>query len=120
MEALLLSSDATVCAERCDTGEGTHIGRLVLALPSVAGVWHAAGVLADALLFKQAAFALARVCAPKMQGAWGLHKACATAAVGMLALFSSVAALLGGAGQANYSAANACLDALASCRRGCA
>ena len=83
------------------------------------GVWHAAGVLADAVLARQDASALARVCAPKTHGALGLHYACARAAVSAFVLFSSVAALLGGAGQPNYAAANACLDALASCRDTC-
>ena len=79
-----------------------------------------AGELADGVLPGQMAGALARVYAPKAHGAWALHCAFATAIVRAHALFSSVAALLGVAGQANYSAANACLDTLGSYRRACA
>ena len=86
---------------------------------SLEGVWHAAGVLADAVLPKQAARGLARVCAPKAHGATALHGMAAASSAGTFVLFSSVAALLGGAGQANYAAANACLDALGSWRRSC-
>ena len=89
----------------------------MLVLASIAGVWHAAGVLADTVLPKQAAPALARVCAPKAHGAWSLHGACTTKTVSAVVLFSSVVALLGGAAQANYSAANTFLDALGAYRR---
>ena len=109
------SRQAAVSLERGDTSEFAHIRRLLA--PAVAGVWHAAGVLADALLPKQSADALCRVYAPKTHGACSLHDAAVVAKVGSFALFSSVAALLGGAGQANYSAANSCLDAIATCRR---
>ena len=115
----LCASGAAVRVERCDAGEAAHARRLVAATraPSLDGVWHAAGVLADGVLPAQTAASLARVAAPKAHGAWALQLASATAALRACALFSSVAALLGGAGQANYSAANACLDALGTCRR---
>ena len=55
---------------------------------------------------------------PQALGAAHLHAATAPACVQALVLFSSVASTVGNAGQANYAAANACLDALARCRGG--
>ena len=83
----------------------------------LAGVWHAAGVLADGLLRSQTAEAFRRVYAPKAVGGWGLQRASAASPLDACVLFSSVAALLGGAGQANYAAANCCLDATSALRR---
>ena len=56
---------------------------------------------------------------PQVHGAWALQHAFAAAKLTSCVLFSSAAALLGGAGQANYSAANTCLDALALARHAC-
>ena len=114
------ATEVETWVQRCDTAEGTHVGRLVAHVAGAAsamGVWHAAGVLADGVLPGQTAEALARVYAPKAHGAWALHGAFATAVVRTYALFSSGAALLGGTGQANYSAANAYLDTAALGRR---
>ncbi len=86
-------------------------------LGPISGVIHAAGVLDDALLPRQDAARFERVMGPKLGGAWHLHAALASRPDALLVLFSSVAALLGLAGQANYAAANAGLDALAQARR---
>ena len=110
---------------RCDAADPAAVRRL-LALPASAagprlcGVWHVAGVLSDALLAQQTAATLTRVYGPKAHSAWALQRGTAALPLEACALFSSVAALLGGTGQANYAAANSCLDALAGARRGAA
>ena len=105
---------SVISFERCDTSEGAHVRRLVAIAAPVMGVWHAAGVLADGVVTRQGALSLAVVNAPKAHGARLLRAACDTIDVRTCTLFSSVFALLGGAGQTNYAAANTGLDALAA------
>lgn len=74
---------------------------------------HAGGVLEDALLPKQTLGSLRRVFAPKLAGLRNLAGALAAAPPAAVALFSSIASLLGSPGQGNYAAANAALDSWA-------
>jgi myxalamid-type polyketide synthase MxaB len=82
------------------------------------GVFHAAGVVEDAALAQQTVGGLVSVMGPKVLGTWHLHQATSGADLDHFVLFSSAASMLGSAGQANYAAANAFMDALAVMRRG--
>ena len=86
-------------------------------LPPLRGIMHLAGVLDDGILRRLSRQRFADVMAPKVSGAWNLHKQTAGFKLDFFVCFSSVASLLGVAGQANYAAANAFLDGLASYRR---
>ena len=100
--ALLGASGAAVRIARCDAADPAAVRRLLAWTAGAAqlrGVWHAAGVLSDALLAKQTAATLARVYGPKAHGAWALQRGTAALPLEACALFSSVAALLGGTGQ---------------------
>ena len=118
---LLNASGANVLINRCDVGAPADVRQLVAAAQSgslrLRSVWHAAGVLADGTLKQQNAASLAHVMSPKAFGAVALQQSSFGLPLRAYALFSSAAALLGGAGQANYSAANSSLDALSSWRR---
>jgi acyl transferase domain-containing protein/aryl carrier-like protein len=86
-------------------------------LPSLRGVVHAAMVLDDALVINLDRQKLDAVLAPKLRGTWNLHAQTAKQNLDFFIMCSSIASVLGHAGQANYAAANAFLDAMASFRR---
>jgi acyl carrier protein len=86
-------------------------------MPPLKGVIHAAGVLDDGILLHLGWERFRSVTAPKVDGAWNLHRLTLSKPLDVFVLFSSVAALLGSPGQGNYAAANAFLDALAQYRR---
>jgi microcystin synthetase protein McyG len=85
----------------------------------LAGVIHTAGSFDDCLLVNQDWSGFERVLAPKVVGAWELHRALADSSLDFFVLFSSAAQLLDPVGMANYVAANAFLEALAARRRAC-
>jgi amino acid adenylation domain-containing protein len=86
-------------------------------LPPLRGVLHAAMVLEDSLLLNLDRELMRRVIAPKLGGAWNLHTQTANRSLDFFVLFSSLSSVFGHAGQGNYAAGNAFLDALAHHRR---
>ena len=80
------------------------------------GVLHAAGVLEDGPLMVKSAESAARVLAPKVQGTLVLEEALRGIPLRCFVVFSSISSILPPAGQVDYAAANAFLDAFALSR----
>ena len=93
------------------------LARVEAEMPPLGGIFHCAGVLADAALVNQDWARFETVLGPKALGAWHLHRATLDRELELFVLFSSLAGVLGNPGQANYAAANAFLDQLAHHRR---
>ncbi|MET8981427.1 type I polyketide synthase [Streptomyces sp. NPDC004539] len=103
----------------CDLADGTAVDTLVAGIDPahpLTAVVHAAGVLDDAVLTNLTDERLDRVLRPKTDAAAHLHRATEGLPLTAFVLFSSVAGVLGNAGQSGYAAANAHLDALAQAR----
>ena len=77
------------------------------------GVLHTAGVLDDGVIQLKEPRAAAAVLAPKVQGTLALDAALGDMPLDFLVLFSSISSFAGLAGQFDYAAANAFLDAFA-------
>jgi acyl transferase domain-containing protein/surfactin synthase thioesterase subunit/acyl carrier protein len=82
------------------------------------GIFHCAGGLDDGILMQMDWQKFDRVAAPKIAGGWLLHQLTRELDLDHFVVFSSILSLIGSAGQANYAAANAFLDALVAHRRG--
>ncbi len=80
------------------------------------GIVHAAGVPGGGLIRARDRASAERVLAPKVQGALALQEAFGDLPLDLFVLFSSVTAVAPIAGQADYAAANAFLDAFAAWR----
>ncbi|MCG0069613.1 SDR family NAD(P)-dependent oxidoreductase, partial [Streptomyces tricolor] len=114
--AELAGLGAAVDVVACDVSDRGAVERLVAAFP-LTGVVHAAGVLDDGTVESLTAERVDAVLAAKVDGAWHLHELTASLGVRAFVLFSSLAGVVGSAGQGGYAAANAALDALAAHRR---
>ncbi|KAI0486471.1 hypothetical protein F4859DRAFT_528204, partial [Xylaria cf. heliscus] len=86
-------------------------------LPPIKGVANGAMVLQDTPVAELTIDQMQKVLSPKVEGSLNLHGLFIDNDLDFFVLFSSVAAVVGNRGQANYSAANAFMSSLVAQRR---
>lgn len=117
----LRAKGAQILALAADISQASDVASLVARiraeLPPLKGVFHAAAALHDAPIAQLEAGHIHTAMGAKALGAWHLHCHTLDDNLDHFVLFSSIASMVGGPGQASYAMACSYLDALARYRR---
>lgn len=121
LEAQAVQSGGAIEVARADVANLAQMRRVIDDLTTrhggLTGVIHAAGVLDDAPLLAKSDAGIDAVLAPKLQGLQVLDQLLPDGALDLMVLFSSTSTATRAAGQLDYVAANAWLNAFAQSRR---
>ncbi|MFF6975953.1 SDR family NAD(P)-dependent oxidoreductase, partial [Streptomyces tsukubensis] len=116
----LIALGTEVAFAACDVADRAALAELVADIPAeypLRAVVHAAGALDDGMLGALDPERLAFSLRAKLTAAQNLHEVTAAHDLSAFVVFSSVMGVVGSAGQGNYAAANAAVDALVAARR---
>ncbi|MFD2671663.1 type I polyketide synthase [Marinicrinis sediminis] len=83
---------------------------------AVNGIFHCAGIAGDGYLARKSRDTFAQVMAAKVWGTWVLEQVTMHESLDFMMYYSSLSSLVGSAGQGDYAAANAYMDAFAAWR----
>ncbi|WP_307834302.1 SDR family NAD(P)-dependent oxidoreductase [Paractinoplanes lichenicola] len=120
LRAALAEAGAEAEIVACDITDRDSVAELIASVPAehpLCAVIHCAGVLDDGAVETLSADRVDAVLAPKVRGAWHLHELTRQLDLQAFVLYSSIASVLGTAGQAGYAAANGFLNGLTEARR---
>ncbi|HEY8986902.1 MAG TPA: SDR family NAD(P)-dependent oxidoreductase [Streptomyces sp.] len=120
LTAELTALGATVTVAACDVAQRDAVAALLAGIPAehpLTAVVHTAAVLDDGIVQALDQGRFETVWRPKVDGALHLHELTEELDLAAFVLFSSLAGVVGNAGQGNYASANVLLDALAQRRR---
>ncbi|MFF4567450.1 type I polyketide synthase [Streptomyces sp. NPDC001435] len=119
LEAELVAWGAEVTWAACDVADREAVSGMLdgLGEHALSAVVHTAGVLDDGVVASVTPERMREVFRPKVDAVLNLHECTREMGLSAFVVFSSVAGMVGSAGQASYAAANSFLDAFSAHRR---